>query len=430
MAQEKHELAPTAGFQWRSHALSNGVQVLLIPTPGRLVFSLQTWIGVGSAHDPQGLSGMAHLFEHLMFKGTALVPDGDFDRRVEAMGGRTNAATWLDWTFYYLDAPLDELEEAVFLESNRLVHFELDEERLSEEREVVLNERREQVEDDPDGRLIEELWTMIFPDGAYGRPTLGWMEDVKKITLDDCRTFYARGYSADRVVLVLAGDVMEETALSLLEAAYGQLPPSGQRTSMASVGRSGDWSRRDLFLPTVGERFVLGARAPDATHIDCSALQVINEVLLEGDSSRLQRRLIAEDEVVAAAYGYLSLLRDCGVYEMGFDLRPGCSADAVIDRVRAELKSVVQNGLTPLEIQRAKARLQTRFYRGLQTNQQRAEALGYWSIVAEDAGFLLTRAERLDAVDQTAILRAARRWLDHDDWSLVVAHPMGDRPEA
>ena len=167
----------------------------------------------------------------------------------------------------------------------------------------------------------------------------------------------------------------------------------------------------------------MGTRAPEATHPDCSALQVINEVLLEGDSSRLQRQLIAEDEVVAAAYGYLSLLRDCGVYEMGFDLRPGCQADEVIERVHKTLKTVAEDGLTNDEINRAKARIQTRFYRGLQTNQQRAEALGYWSVVADDPGFLLERAARLDAVDQAAVLSAARRWLDHDRWSLVVAYP-------
>ena len=260
-------------------------------------------------------------------------------------------------------------------------------------------------------------------------PPLGGTSEVKGIQLGECEEFYANGYSADRITLVLAGDIPSKKALSLLEASYGCLPPASSVLSPQSVGVDGDWSRREIRLPTVGQRFVMGTRAPEATHPDCSALQVINEVLLEGDSSRLQRQLIAEDEVVAAAYGYLSLLRDCGVYEMGFDLRPGCQADEVIVRVRKTLKTVVEDGLTNDEINRAKARIQTRFYRGLQTNQQRAEALGYWSVVADDPGFLLERAARLDAVDQAAVLSAARRWLDHDRWSLVVAYPQDSEPK-
>ena len=192
------------------------------------------------------------------------------------------------------------------------------------------------------------------------------------------------------------------------------------------MGVDGDWSRRDIRLPTVGQRFVMGTRAP-GRRTRIVVLQVINEVLLEGFSH--SNVIDRGGEVVAAAYGYLSLLRDCGVYEMGFDLRPGCQADEVIVRVRKTLKTVVEDGLTNDEINRAKARIQTRFYRGLQTNQQRAEALGYWSVVADDPGFLLERAARLDAVDQAAVLSAARRWLDHDRWSLVVAYPQDSEPK-
>ena len=260
-------------------------------------------------------------------------------------------------------------------------------------------------------------------------PPLGGTVSVKGIQLGECEEFYANGYSADRITLVLAGDIPSRKPsvfLKPLTAACRPRVPSYLLSPWGSmvIGQGGE-----IRLPTVGQRFVMGTRAPEATHPDCSALQVINEVLLEGDSSRLQRQLIAEDEVVAAAYGYLSLLRDCGVYEMGFDLRPGCQADEVIVRVRKTLKTVVEDGLTNDEINRAKARIQTRFYRGLQTNQQRAEALGYWSVVADDPGFLLERAARLDAVDQAAVLSAARRWLDHDRWSLVVAYPQDSEPK-
>ena len=202
----------TAPFnlKYLSKRLGNGVNVLVQPDHRIPVISFQTWISAGSAQDPAHRTGMAHLFEHLMFKGTEAFPEGAFDREIESVGGRTNAATWLDWTQFYIDAPSHAFDRVLELEFDRFANLTVDTERLDLERDVVLNERGEHVDDDPDGLMAEHLWAMAFGKHPYGQPTIGWESHIRQISLEDCQDFYDRWYQPTELTIVVAGDIEAE----------------------------------------------------------------------------------------------------------------------------------------------------------------------------------------------------------------------------
>ncbi|HZS41130.1 MAG TPA: pitrilysin family protein, partial [Polyangia bacterium] len=166
---------PFGSLMTRLHRLPNGLRVLLLRDPSAPLVAYQTWFAVGSRHEREGTTGIAHLFEHLMFNQTESHPPGEFDRLLETVGGETNAATWVDWTYYRDSLPRAELQLAVELESDRMAHLVLGEDQVESEREVVANERRFRVEDDVDGFLSEELYRAAFTRHPYHWPTIGWM---------------------------------------------------------------------------------------------------------------------------------------------------------------------------------------------------------------------------------------------------------------
>ena len=185
------------------HRLDNGLVVLLLPDPSAPVVSVQTWYRVGSRHERPGRTGIAHLFEHLMFNQTEHLAAGEFDRQMELAGGETNAATWVDWTCYRDSLPAGGLELALRLEADRMRHLTLTDAQVDSEREVVANERRYRVDDDVEGFLAEELWRRAFTTHPYHWPTIGWMADIAAITTEDARAFYRAYYAPGNATLVL-----------------------------------------------------------------------------------------------------------------------------------------------------------------------------------------------------------------------------------
>ena len=204
--------------------LGNGLKVILVRDPSAPVFAYQTWFAVGSRHEREGITGIAHLFEHLMFNQTENHPPGELDRLIETAGGDTNAATWVDWTYYRDNLPKAELPLAVELEADRMAHLTLGDKQVESEREVVANERRFRVEDDVDGFFNEELYKAAFTTHPYHWPTIGWMRDIEAISIEDCRAFYRTYYAPNNATVVLVGDVDEDGALALIERALRQDP--------------------------------------------------------------------------------------------------------------------------------------------------------------------------------------------------------------
>ncbi|MFN3198254.1 MAG: M16 family metallopeptidase [Bradymonadia bacterium] len=413
------------------YALSNGLTVLYLHDPQAPIFSYQTWFRVGSGHERPGKTGMAHLFEHLMFKGTEKHPEGVFDRTLEEIGARNNAATWLDWTFYYEDVPAAHLETVIALEADRLENMRLESDQLESEREVVINERLERTDNDPDGKLSEVLWKTAYTVHPYQHPTIGWMDDIKGITLEDCLTFHKTYYAPNNAVLVVVGDVDRATLFGHLVKYYGHLesaeiPALEARAEPAQT----EVRRAEVTLELSADKLLMGYHAPAITDDAYPALEVINEILSEGDSARLQRALITDGELAVGFGAFVPPFRDPGLFEISVDMRPGHTAEEGEAVVLAELARISTEGITPQELSKALNKLETRFYLQLRTAQQKANGLGFWETTAGDFTGLFTAGERYQKVTAAEVQALAQRIFRPEGRTVIIGRAPKDDPEA
>ena len=218
-ARLRHEATLPFGPTMRVErfVLGNGLQVLVLVDPAAPVVCVQTWFGVGSRHEKQKKTGISHLFEHLMFGATETHAMGVFDRVLEEAGAETNAATFLDWTYYHTNAPKDALPLTLRLEADRMGKLVLNDPEVAREKEVVMNERRQRVEDDVEGSVNERLYKEAFHAHGYGWPTIGWMEDIAGFTTEDCQAFYRTYYAPNNARLVIVGDVALGELVSVVQ---------------------------------------------------------------------------------------------------------------------------------------------------------------------------------------------------------------------
>lgn len=407
------------------YVLGNGLSVIVMRDPSAPVASFQTWIGVGSRHEVKGRTGIAHLFEHLMFKGTRDHPHSVFDRLLERAGAQTNAATWLDWTFYYENLPAPELELAVRLEADRLVNLSLTQEQLDSEREVVKNERLYRVDNDPDGAIEEALFEDLFPVHPYGRPTLGYAPDLDALTLADCLAFYRTWYSPGNVTLVVVGDVDPREVLRLVARYHGSLVPVDVPRTVppAEAEATGGPRVRVLSQPIAAERVRIGWRTVPAASEDAFALDVVNEVLFATESSRVHDRLVERMAVASDVDGASEPLALDGVFLVDVFMNEGRSASEAAEVVFEELERLALGGPTKTELDRARNHMEAAFLRSLVTAGARATQLGAYERTAGDFRRMFTFVEGARGVKAEDVRRVAGRLLTRERSVLIYGKP-------
>ena len=409
------------------HRLANGLSVVLLPDRSAPVVAYQTWYRVGSRHEAPGQTGIAHLFEHLMFNQTETLAAGEFDRMLEAIGGETNAGTWVDWTYYRDSLPAAALPLAARLEAERMHRLTLEEEQVASEKEVVLNERRFRVDDDVEGFLSEELFRLAFTAHTYRHPTLGWREDVEAIGPEDARAFYRQFYAPNNATLVIVGDFESDAALRLVEEAYGGIAPAEIHAPVIPVEPPQRGERRALFAkPVTADRAIFAWKSPPQVHADWVPLLVLSELLCGGPSARLHRELVVVREVASRLHGTLAPFHDPGLFEIFVGMKRGhgiAEAEAVIDEAMARLAADV---VTDLELGKVKNRLETELWSQLDTADGKAEALGHYQVTTGDSRVLFEVARRVDEVTAEELLRVAAAYLGKDGRSVVVAEPSGE----
>ena len=415
------------------YAFDNGLKLLLLRDASAPVASYHTWFGVGSRHEKPGKTGLAHLFEHLMFNETKNLPAGEFDRTLEAAGGEVNAATWVDWTFYYENVPSSELALVVRLEAERMQNLVLREPQVQSEKEVVANERRYRVEDDVEGAVNELLYKTAFTVHPYHWPTIGWMSDIEGFTTEDCERFYGTYYAPNNATVAVVGDFDEETLLSAVQAHYGpiaaaKLPPH----SFSPEPEQTSERRLEIEKPTPTEKVSVGYKAPALGDADYAPLTVLNEVLFGGKSSRLYRALITEGELASEARGSIAPSRDPGLYEIWVSLREGLRAEQALEVVEAQLAAVRAQGVTEAELDKAKNRLELGFLHGMETASGKAEQIGFYETVLGDAGRIFAQLEAYRAVTARDVRAVAEKLLvpTRRTVILVRAKPDLDEEEA
>lgn len=412
------------------YAMDNGLRILLLRDDAAKVASFHTWYRVGSRHEMPGKTGLAHLFEHLMFNETENLPAGEFDRTLEAAGGEVNAATWVDWTFYYENVPSSELWLVMRLEAERMQRLVLREPQVASEKEVVANERRYRVEDDVEGGVNELLYKTAFLRHPYHWPTIGWMEDIQSFTTEDCAGFYSAYYAPNNATIVLVGDFDEGEALAALQRYYGDIAPSVLPPhSFEAEPPQSEERVLEVHKPTPTDKLAVGYKGPALGDPDYAVLTVLNEVLTGGRSSRLYRALVLEREIASEVRGSASATRDPGLYELWASLREEHRAEEALEVIESVLHEVRAHGVSESELEKAKNRLELGFLHGLSSVSGKAEQLGFYETVLGDAARLFDQLEAYRAVTNDAILRVAQERLVPAQRTTLLVRPSADATE-
>jgi len=388
------------------------------------VASYHTWFKVGSRHEKHGKTGLAHLFEHLMFNETENLKAGTFDRKLEENGAETNAATWVDWTYYHESLPADRVKLAVMLEAERMARLVLREPQVKSEKEVVANERRYRVDDDVEGASSELLYRTAFTRHPYHWPTIGWMEDIQGFTPEDCESFYRTYYAPNNAVVVVVGDFNEERLLALIQKAYGTIPPSVIPPDDAQPEPPQlDVREVTIHKPTPTDKLIVGYHGPALGDADHLALTVLNEVLFGGRASRLYRALIIDSETCIETRGWVSTFKDEGLYEMYGTAREGKTTGDILAILDREIKRTVDDVVTDDELARAKARLELSLLQSLETMNGKAEQIGFFETVLGDPAAAFRRLEGYRRATASDLRKAARRYLSGRGRTLVRVVP-------
>lgn len=408
------------------YRLGNGLTVLVLVDASAPVVSYQTWFKVGSRNEREGKTGLAHLFEHLMFNETEHLAAGEFDWQLESAGGETNAATWVDWTYYYENVPKSSLPLVVRLEADRMTHLVLRDPQVSSEKDVVTNERAMRVDDDVEGSANEELYKHAFRVHPYHWPTIGWRQDIEGFTTADCRAFYRTYYAPNNATIVLAGDVDEAAALRLVRESYGRLRPA-RIPAEGHVPEPPQRAERRVTIrrPTPTEKLQLGYRAPAFGDYDNAVLSILNEILLGGRSSRLYRALVSEGEIAAETRGSVAPFRDAGLYEIWVSMREDHGSAEAMTVIERELARLRDEPVSAAELEKAKNRLELGFLQGMETASGKAEQIGFYETVLGDPSRVFGRLEEYRRVTAADVQRVARRVLDVRRRTTVTVLPDG-----
>ena len=359
--------AQDAGVQ--QFTLKNGMSLIVKPDHRAPTAVHMVWVRVGSMDEVDGTSGVAHVLEHMMFKGTPTVKAGDFSRKVAALGGRENAFTSKDYTGYFQQIPAAKLEDVMRLEADRFAYNQWSDEDFRKELEVVKEERRMRTEDNPHARLHEAMDATIYQAAPYRRPIVGWMSDLEAMTPDDARAFYKRWYTPTNATVVVAGDVQVPQVRAWAEKYYGSLPTRAvpARKPREEPAQSG-LRRIDFKAPAEQSYVALAFKVPgfapaaldpakaDAASDDALALTVLSAVLAGYDNARLERALTQGDDPVADSAGAY-----CGMAARGPQLctlygvpATGKTAAQVEQALRAQVVRIAAEGVSEAELQRVK----------------------------------------------------------------------------
>jgi len=406
---------------WR---LSNGLRLVLLRDRSAPVVSYQTWLGVGSGHETKGKTGLAHFFEHLMFNETKTVPHGEFDRRFEEVGAESNAATWTDWTCFYENLPSRDLPLAIELEADRLQNLVLKKKQIESEREVVMSERRDRIDDDVEGRAGELLWSTALPNHPYRHPTLGWMRDIRAFTIDDCRRFYRTWYAPNNVVLAVAGRFDERSLLESVSRAYGRMKPSRlpEPPDHRPVRRRKE-RRKELRMAVSAEKLHVAYPAPAFSDPDWVVLSVIGQHLFVSQSSRLHRELVMKRELANQVWGYLPPFALDSLYEIGVDLRPDVNGEEALAIIDQEIAALLQRGIGDDALERAKARLELGLFSSMESAGGKADLLGFYATLGLSPAGIFHRIDATKAVTEADVHRVAARVFDPKRRTVLFVRP-------
>jgi zinc protease len=426
---------PSLPFE--SFRLPNGLHVILHVDRGAPLVGVDVHYGVGSKDERKGRTGFAHLFEHLMFQGSAHLPKGEGDRLIEAAGGTANGSTSDDETVYWQQVPSSALEQALFIEADRMGFMlpVIDQQKLDNQRDVVKNERRETMEMQPYGMawpaLRAALWDDEFP---YHWLPIGSHEDLSAATLEDVQAWFRRWYGPGNASLAIAGDIDPVATRRLVERWFGAIPAAPPVERRRPVPRPLAGPRQvtiedDVQLP----RVYLAWQSPAEYAEGDAELDILADVLSTGKSARLTRRLVMEERIAQSVMAGQQGQKLAGSFVVIATPKPGQGVEKLVAAIDEELSRLKNQGPTPEEVERAQNRLEAGVVFSLEPVGGfggRAATLNRYYMDTGDPGYLPRDLARYRAVTPEGVRRAAASFLGPDRVTVTVVPRAGRAPQA
>ena len=404
--------------------LDNGLRVLLLEDHRSPIVSFQVWYRVGSRNEHRGATGIAHFLEHLMFKGTPTHGKGQFAELVERNGGQDNAFTMQDTTTYFVNIAADKLDLVLELEADRMRNLLLDPREIDSERQVVIEERRTRTEDDPDGFLSEAVNAISFKAHPYGQPTVGWMEDITRVTPAEIRAFYNAYYVPGNAIIAAAGDFKASELLDKIKRRFGAIPRAPAPPPVLAVEPAQEGERRVVVLKQARLPIVyLAWHVPNFTSADAPALEVLSAVLSGGRASRLYRDLVYDRQLALEAggdYSYFSI--DPNLFWFWATPMPGQTPETLEKELLAAMERFKTEPATEEELARAKNQMEAAFVFQEDSIHRRASLLVRFELLgsyAKKDEFL----KQIRAVTAADVQRVARSWFPPDRKNVGVLLP-------
>lgn len=405
--------------------LENGLRVLLLEDHRSPVVSFQVWYRVGSRNERPGATGLAHFLEHMMFKGTFTYGPRMFATLVEQNGGQDNAFTGQDLTSYFVNIAADKLDLVIALEADRMRNLLLDPKEFQSERMVVMEERRLRTEDDPEGFLAEELSAIAFLAHPYRSPTVGWMEDIRRLSVEELRTFYRTYYVPNNALVVAAGDFKAADLLEKMRQQFGPIPRGAEPPPVEAVeprqnGERRVTVRKEAQVPLV----FVGYQVPNYTSKDAPALELLSTILSEGRSSRLYRRLVYEQQIALNAGGeYAYFSADPNLFWFFATGQPGQSPEALEQALVREVERLKTELVSDAELERAKNQIEASFVFRQDSVYSRVSLLARFELIG---GWRLEKAfvPAIRAVTAASLRRAAQTYFPDERRNVGVLVPI------
>jgi zinc protease len=417
---------------YRDRTLANGLRVLTVEDHASPTVAIQVWYKVGSKDDPEGRSGFAHLFEHMLFKGTKNMKDEMMDRLTEDVGGINNASTWDDFTNYYEVVPSNYLETLLWAEADRMGSLNVDEKNFKSERDVVKEEFRSRVLAPPYGRFFYAIEKQSFTAHPYRRPGIGSIEELDAATLDDVKAFHSTFYRPDNATLVVVGDFEPKQIDAWIDKYFSRvakpdrpMPRVTTKEPERTAERRVNEYAANVPLPAVAITYL----APPVASADAAALDVAESILSSGESSRLYQSLVYQQQVAQEAFAQADLREQPGLFILGAILASEKKPEEAERALLTELKKMQDAPVSGAELDKAKIQLVTNELRERETSNGKAFALARAAVLLGDAARVNTDIEKLQAVSAADIQRVMRKYFTDSNRVVITYQAESMRPK-
>lgn len=416
-------LVQKMGYQnIKEYTLKNGMKVLILEDNSSPIISLGIWYKVGSRNEITGKTGISHLLEHMMFKGTKRIGSQEFSKIIQRIGGVDNAFTSNDATCYWEVFPKGSLEKILELESDRMQNLVFRE--FEEEKKVVMEERRLRTENSPEGIFWEELYALSYKVHPYKNPVIGWMSDLENINLSDVKEHYKTYYSPNNAVMIIVGDVEEKKAISLVKKYFEKVPPVKNIPEMR-IKEPKQMGERRMYIKKEGFSKKLGIsfRIPEAGSTDEIPLQILAYILGGDKTSRLYRKIVHEKGLATECFAYSDIRIDPGLFIIVADLKLTSSFEEVLSEILAEIEKIKNEDIEEKELVKAKNQIKASFVYSQQSVLRQNFIIGSFENLR---GWkkILTYLDEVDKVSKEDIKRVANFYFTENSRNILYLEPI------